>query len=200
MKRLFIASCVLLLSGCQPDVTSDEAVDYIDTADSAATDDTNDGNVWESPRRLKSIHMDDAMATALRTEVIGEHMSMTLIVRNDGLDVLNVSPDATVYSREGDEIGVVAYDKEGVRLSADEETSLNMDLSALGLDEPDKQQEYGLFYTLNVQVDDTTIPLDFYIGDAVDLIAATPDWYDDLSDDMDADADQALVDWITRHE
>lgn len=193
MKRLLIISSILLLGACSTETESyiDDTIDVpIARGEDVRTTETT---IWDTPRRLRSVDTNGDVSYALHQEAAGKEPSLMLQIKNDTLAPIDVSSDAAVLNRNGETIGEAFYDH--VEIASGSETTLDMDVSSLAFD----KQDDGLFYTLELPIDDSAIHLDFYIGDAVDLIAATPGWYGDENEAMSED-DQALIDWIARHE
>ena len=193
MKRLLIISSILLLGACSTETESyiDDTIDVpIARGEDVRTTETT---IWDTPRRLRSVDTDGDVSYALHQEAAGKEPSLMLQIKNNTLTPIDVSSDAVVLNRNGETIGEAFYDH--VEIASGSETTLDMDVSSLAFD----KQDDGLFYTLELPIDDSVIHLDFYIGDAVDLIAATPGWYGDEHEGM-SEEDQDLIDWITRHQ
>ena len=198
MKRLLIISSILLLGACSTESDTDDTIDVPIASDedvSSVSDEgagTKETTIWDTPRRLRSVDTDGDVSYALHQEAAGKEPSLMLQIKNDTLTPIDVSSDAAVLNRNGEYVGEAFYDP--VEIASGSETTLDMDVSSLAFD----KQDDGLFYTLELPIDDSVIHLDFYIGDAVDLIAATPGWYGDENEAM-SEEDQDLIDWITRH-
>lgn len=197
MKRLLMISSILLLGACSAESDTNDTIDVPIAEDVTSVSDedvrTKETTIWDSPRRLHSVDTDGDVSYALHQEAAGKEPSLMLQIKNNTLTPIDVSSDAVVLNRNGEYVGEAFYDP--VEIASGLETTLDMDVSSLAFD----KQDDGLFYTLELPIDDSVIHLDFYIGDAVDLIAATPGWYGDENEAMSED-DQALIDWITRHE
>ena len=207
MKRLMMISSILFLGACSTESdtvdtidvpsVSDEGVPSVSDEDVTSVSDEGAGPtetaIGDTPRRLHSVDTDGDVSYALHQEAAGKEPSLMLQIKNNTLTPIDVSSDAVVLNRNGEYVGEAVYDP--VEIAPGLETTLDMDVSSLAFD----KQDDGLFYTLEIPIDDSVIHLDFYIGDALDLIAATPGWYGDEHEGMSED-DQALIDWITRHE
>lgn len=192
MKRLLMISSILLLGACSMERSYiDDTIDVpIARGEDVRTTETT---IWDTPRRLRSVDTDGDVSYALHQEAAGKEPSLMLQIKNNTLAPIDVSSDAAVLNRNGETVGEALYDH--VEIASGSETTLDMDVSSLAFD----KQDDGLFYTLELPIDDSVIHLDFYIGDAVDLIAATPGWYGDENEAM-SEEDQDLIDWIARHE
>lgn len=194
MKRLFIASCVLLVLGaCQSDATSDTEVEDIETDDTAVAEKSEEVTVWNNPRRLYSLHTEGDVSVGLQREAVGKDESLILMIKNNSADTLNLSSDVTVLNRQDEHVGTIRVDDMTIEPGVDSEHRI--DLSEIDFD----RRLDGLFYTLKVPIEDANSYLDFYLGDALDLIAATPGWYGDEHEGL-SEEDQDLIDWITRHQ
>ena len=191
MKRLLMISSILLLGACSTESDTDDTIDVPIARDEDVR--TTETTIWDTPRRLRSVDTDGDVSYALHQEAAGKEPSLMLQIKNNTLTPIDVSSDAVVLNRNGEYVGEAFYDH--VEIASGLETTLDMDVSSLAFD----KQDDGLFYTLELPIDDSVIHLDFYIGDAVDLIAATPGWYGDENEGM-SEEDQDLIDWITRHE
>ena len=197
MKRLLMISSILLLGACSTERDTVDTIEVSNTEDVTSVSDegagTTESAIGDTPRRLHSVDTDGDVSYALHQEAAGKEPALLLQIKNNALTPIDVSSDAVVLNRNGETIGEVFYDH--VEIASGLETTLDMDVSSLVFD----KQDDGLFYTLELPIDESVIHLDFYIGDAVDLIAATPGWYGDENEAM-SEEDQDLIDWITRHE
>lgn len=193
MNKLLVLSSVLLLGACT-DTTVDAPTDSDEVTDAETELTTSSVDVWDSPRRLRSVYDEGDVFVALHYEAAGKEPTLTVLIKNDTSEALDLSDDMLVLNRSGEYLGTAFYDDTVVEPKAS--AAIDLDLSAVAFDKLDD----GLFYTLKLPVNDSEIPLDFYIGDAMDLIVATHGWYEELADETVPEEEQELIDWIIRHE
>lgn len=181
MKWLFAGSCLLILGGCTADETAEDTVDATVETVSTESNDTEETNkeldVWNMPRLLDSVYEDENLSIALEREAIDDQNRLTVMIKNTSSEALDLSPDVMILNNDGEEmtrVETVDEDKaEDIAvIDPGEEIEKTFDISAFGLDHPEIKKEHGLLYTVGISVDNTVIPLDFYMGDAVDLVSA----------------------------
>lgn len=193
MNKLLVLSSVLLLGACT-DTTVDAPTDSDEVTDAETELTTSSVDVWDSPRRLRSVYDEGDVFVALYYEAAGKEPTLTVLIKNDTSEALDLSDDMLVLNRKEEYLGKAFYDDTVVEPKAS--AAIELDLSAVAFDKLDD----GLFYTLKLPVNGSEIPLDFYIGDAMDLIVATHGWYEELADETVPEEEQELIDWIIRHE
>lgn len=195
MKYICLLSSVVWLSACADSI---DAPSIRDTASEEVIELTaSSGDIWDTPRRLRSVYSGDRRI-ALQYEAAGKEPALTVIAENTWVEDMRLDVDAFVVSRSGEYLGQAFYES-GV-VGVNETVMIDLDLSSIAFD----TYTHGLFYTLILSTDGVDIPLDFYMGEPLDLIADTPNWYDELvgesADDTMSEDERELIDWIKRHE